>query len=79
MTRFTFIEREWASVFETASMAEVSVNADPRTACYSAYRELELAVGREPDHDLTHSSPPSSTAPSRASWRPSLHFWINAP
>src|SRR5262245_49022757 len=45
MSQFAFLEREWATVFEAASKAEVAVHADPRTACFYARRALELAVG----------------------------------
>ena len=35
MSQFTFLQREWAAVFEAAS-AEGAVHADPRTACFYA-------------------------------------------
>lgn len=51
MSNFTFLQREWASVFEAASKAEASVHADPRTACFYARRALELAVRWAFKHD----------------------------
>lgn len=51
MSHFTFLQREWASVFEAASKAEASVYADPRTACFYARRALELAVSWAFKHD----------------------------
>jgi type I restriction enzyme R subunit len=52
MSQFTFLEREWAAVFEAASKAETAVHADPRTACFYARRALELAVSWAFKHDL---------------------------
>jgi type I restriction enzyme R subunit len=51
MSQFTFLQREWASVFEAASKAEAAVHADPRTACFYARRALELAVSWAFKHD----------------------------
>lgn len=51
MTRFFFLRREWAAVFEAASKAEAAVHADPRTACFYARRALELAVSWAFKHD----------------------------
>ncbi|MGQ0712818.1 MAG: DEAD/DEAH box helicase family protein [Gemmatimonadaceae bacterium] len=51
MSQFTFLEREWAAVFEAASKAEAAVHADPRTACFYARRALELAVSWAFKHD----------------------------
>src|SRR5688500_20187148 len=51
MRRCTFLEREWAAVFEAASKAEVAVYADPRTACSCSRRALELAVSWAFKHD----------------------------
>jgi len=45
MSQFTFLEREWAAVFDAATKAEAQVHADPRTACFYARRALELAMG----------------------------------
>jgi type I restriction enzyme R subunit len=45
MSQFSFLQAEWAGVFEAASKAESAVHADPRTACFYARRALELAVG----------------------------------
>lgn len=49
--QFTFLQREWAAVFEAASRAEAAVHADPRTACFYARRALELAVSWAFKHD----------------------------
>ncbi|MBV6519998.1 MAG: hypothetical protein MNPFHGCM_00102 [Gemmatimonadaceae bacterium] len=51
MSQFTFLQREWAAVFEAASKAEGAVHADPRTACFYARRTLELAVSWAFKHD----------------------------
>ncbi len=51
MSQFSFLQREWAAVFEAASKAEAAVRADPRTACFYARRALELAVGWAFKHD----------------------------
>ncbi len=51
MSQFTFLQREWAPVFEAASKAEAAVHADPRTACFYARRALELAVFWAYKHD----------------------------
>lgn len=51
MSQFTFLQREWAAVFEAASKAEAGVHADPRTACFYARRALELAVNWAYKHD----------------------------
>src|SRR5512134_2020876 len=51
MSQFTFLQREWAAVFEAASKAEGAVHADPRTACFYARRALELAVSWAFKHD----------------------------
>lgn len=51
MSQFTFLQREWAAVFEATSKAEAAVYADPRTACFYARRALELAVNWAFKHD----------------------------
>ncbi len=51
MSQFTFLQREWAAVFEAASKAEGAVHADPRTACFYARRALELSVSWAFKHD----------------------------
>ena len=33
MSQLTFLQREWAAVFEAASKDEAAVDAGPRTAC----------------------------------------------
>jgi type I restriction enzyme R subunit len=57
MSQFTFLQREWAAVFEAASKAEAAMHADPRTACFYARRALELAVGWAYKHDATLKLP----------------------
>jgi hypothetical protein len=44
VSQFTFLQSEWAAVYEAASKAEAAVHADPRTACFYSRRALELAV-----------------------------------
>jgi type I restriction enzyme, R subunit len=51
VSQFAFLRREWADVFESAWKAEVTVHADPRTACFYARRALELAVSWAYKHD----------------------------
>lgn len=51
MSQFTFLQREWAAVFEAATKAEAAVRADPRTACFYARRALELVVSWAYKHD----------------------------
>ena len=51
MSQFTFLQREWAVVYEAASKAETAAHADPRTACFYARRALELAVAWAYKHD----------------------------
>jgi type I restriction enzyme R subunit len=51
MSLFTFLQREWTDVFDSASRAELAVHADPRTACFYARRALELAVSWAYKHD----------------------------
>lgn len=51
MSHFSFLQREWPSVFEAAGKAEAAVYADPRTACFYARRALELAVAWVYKHD----------------------------
>jgi type I restriction enzyme R subunit len=51
MSPFTFLQREWPTVFDAASKAEVAVYSDPRTACFYARRALELAVSWAFKHD----------------------------
>src|SRR5689334_17094694 len=51
MSQFTFLQPEWAAVFEAASKAEAAVHADSRTACFYARRALELAVSWAFKHD----------------------------
>ena len=44
MSNFLFLQAEWPAVFDAASSAESSIDADPRAACFYARRALELAV-----------------------------------
>ncbi len=57
MSQFSFLEREWAAVFEAAVRAEAAVHADPRTACFYARRALELAVKWAYKHDAALKLP----------------------
>lgn len=57
MSQFTFLQGEWAAVFEAASKAEAAVYADPRTACFYARRALELAVSWAYKHDAALKLP----------------------
>lgn len=57
MSQFTFLQREWAAVFEAASKAEAMVSVDPRTACFYAHRTLELAISWAYKHDATLKLP----------------------
>ncbi|MDF0651760.1 MAG: DEAD/DEAH box helicase family protein [Nitrospira sp.] len=57
MSQFIFLQREWAAVFEAASKVEVTVKADPRTACFYARRALELAVSWAYKHDAALKLP----------------------
>lgn len=41
MSQFTFLQREWAAVFDAASQAEVAVHSDPQTACFFACRAFQ--------------------------------------
>lgn len=54
---FAFLEREWPAEFDAESRVEVSVDADPRTACFYSRRTLELAVAWAYEHDSTLSLP----------------------
>jgi hypothetical protein len=36
VSRFAFLQGEWAAVFESAARAETAVHAVPRTACFDA-------------------------------------------
>ena len=51
MSQFSFLQREWPTVFDSAAKAEASVHGDPRTACFYARRTLELAVNWAYKHD----------------------------
>ncbi|MEJ7760057.1 MAG: DEAD/DEAH box helicase family protein [Gemmatimonadaceae bacterium] len=51
MTQFAFLQREWPTVFDSATKAEAAVHADPRTACFYSRRALELAVAWVYKHD----------------------------
>lgn len=57
MSQFTFLQHEWAAIFEATSKAESAVYADPRTACFYARRSLELAVAWLYKHDSTLKIP----------------------
>lgn len=51
MSQFSFLQREWPVVYDSASRAETSVHADPRAACFYARRTLDLAVHWAFKHD----------------------------
>lgn len=57
MSQFTFLQREWAALFEAASKAEGAVRTDPRTACFYARRALELTVNWAFKHDAALKLP----------------------
>ena len=57
MSQLTFLQAEWAAVYESAARAEAAVHADPRTACFYARRALELAVGWAYKHDASLKLP----------------------
>ncbi|MCC6867319.1 MAG: DUF4145 domain-containing protein, partial [Burkholderiales bacterium] len=57
MSQFTFLQHEWAAVFDAAARAETAVHADPRTACFYARRALELAVSWAYKHDAALKLP----------------------
>lgn len=57
MSQFAFLQREWSTVFDSASKAEAAVQADPRTACFYARRALELAVRWAYKHDAALQLP----------------------
>lgn len=44
MSNFSFLTDEWNNLGKAALKAELSVNFDPRAACFHARRTLELAV-----------------------------------
>lgn len=50
-SNFALLQHEWLAIYEAATKAEASVNADPRTACFYARRALELAVAWAYKHD----------------------------
>ena len=57
MSQFSFLQREWSTVFDAAAKAEAAVSADPRTACFYARRALELAVMWAYKYDRTLKLP----------------------
>jgi type I restriction enzyme R subunit len=44
MSNFAFLKDEWDNLRKAAAKAELSVNFDPRAACFHARRTLEIAV-----------------------------------
>jgi type I restriction enzyme, R subunit len=44
MSNFSFLNNDWPELYETARVAEQSVNSAPRTSCFYARRSLERAV-----------------------------------
>lgn len=57
MSQFSFLEREWAAIFDAAVRAEAAVHSDTRTACFYARRALELAVAWAYKHDAALKLP----------------------
>ncbi len=57
MSQFSFLQKEWATVFDAATKAEAAVLTDPRTACFYARRALELTVAWAYKHDGTLQLP----------------------
>lgn len=57
MSNFSFLQTEWAFLFEAAQRAEAGVHADPRAACFYARRTLELAVAWLYKHDAAFKLP----------------------
>lgn len=57
MSQFSFLQREWAALFEAASKAEAAAHIDPRTACFYARRALELAISWAYKHDAALKLP----------------------
>lgn len=57
MSQFSFLQREWSAVFESAAKTEAAVHVDPRTACFYARRALELAVSWAYKHDAALKLP----------------------
>jgi type I restriction enzyme, R subunit len=51
MSHFIFLQHEWLDAFEAATRVESAVHSDPRTACFYAWRALELAVAWVFMHD----------------------------
>lgn len=54
---FSFLEREWPEISETATHSEYYVQSDPRSACFYARRALEQSVNWLFDHDRAFSRP----------------------
>lgn len=44
MSNFDFLKEEWESLRKASAKTELSVNYDPRAACFHARRTLEVAV-----------------------------------
>src|SRR5437773_4373204 len=57
MSHFSFLQRDWPTVFEAAGKAESAVRTDPRTACFYARRALELSVAWAYKHDAALKLP----------------------
>lgn len=61
MSQFAFLQTEWPDVFDSASRAESSLHADPRTSTFYARRTLELALHWAFKHDPSLSLPYQDT------------------
>lgn len=57
MSQFTFLQAEFAAVFELARKAETAALSDPRAACFYARLALESAVKWMYDNDRSLRSP----------------------
>ena len=57
MSNFDIISAGWPAIFEDAVRAENMVFSDPRTACFYAWRTLELAVQWAYKHDAALKLP----------------------
>lgn len=53
MSNFTFLQAEWAALFEAANKAEATTNSDARTSCFYARRSLEIGIAWLYKHDIT--------------------------
>lgn len=57
MSNFDFLKTEWPGLYKAAAKAELSINFDPRAACFHARRALELSVQWLYAHDSSLRRP----------------------